>query len=144
MICLLSGETTRRAIAVKKISHSTILFAERNPNVRELIQRELLNEGYAVLTVKDGKELCAVLEKENHPDLVLLDPDLPYLGMEDVQHCLLRRTVTLPLVVYGFAGESLPHILGSRTFTHVTKDADPQDLKTTVRSVLKTRALGQG
>ncbi len=128
---------------MKQTLPSAILFAERNPHVRELIQRELLQEGYRVLTAKDGNELCFLLREGAQPDLVLLDPELPYLGVEDVLQCLLRRTVTLPVVLYGFSSGSLPAALESKAAAHVEKAADPQELKTTVRGLLKTRSLGQ-
>lgn len=128
---------------MKDVAHSLILLAERNPNVRGLIRRELLQEGYSVHTVKDGKELCCRLEGEQIPDLILLDPELPYLELENVMQCVLRRTTTLPLVLYGFFSAEFPCAFEEKALALVEKNADPQDLKTTVRSVLKTRALGK-
>lgn len=119
-----------------------ILLAERNPNVRNLMQRELLKEGYSVATAKDGIELCTLLEKDTSPDLVLLDPELPYLGEERILRCVMRRTVTLPLIIWGFSEEGLPADLRPKVEALVEKSEDPEDLKSTVRSVLKTRSLG--
>ena len=59
----------------------TILLAEDEDEVRELIAQVLQFSGYAVLTAPDGESALALFQKhKNQIDLILLDLSMPVMG----------------------------------------------------------------
>ena len=53
-----------------------ILLVEDNELNRDMLSRRLLRANYTVLTAGDGEEALRVI-REQHPDVVLLDMNLP-------------------------------------------------------------------
>lgn len=61
----------------------TILIAEDDRDIREALEDVLKNEGYAVDTVKDGKEALEYVDHRTRPyDLIILDLLMPLNGHE--------------------------------------------------------------
>ncbi|MBW2615230.1 MAG: response regulator [Deltaproteobacteria bacterium] len=84
----------------------TILIADRNRHVRELLKREMMAEGYRVRLAKNGRE---VLEQAYHHeplDLLILDLDLPDAGEVAILESIEDRIPTLPVVVHSFLSDS--------------------------------------
>ena len=68
-----------------------VLIADDEPDILEILKYNLSNEGYDVITAKDGDE---ALEKarRTHPDLVVLDVMMP--RKTGVEVCQLLRAQT--------------------------------------------------
>lgn len=68
-----------------------VLIADDEPDILEILKYNLANEGYEVITAKDGDE---ALEKarRNHPDLVVLDIMMP--KKTGVEVCQILRSQT--------------------------------------------------
>ncbi|MCX6755012.1 MAG: response regulator [Candidatus Nomurabacteria bacterium] len=59
-----------------------ILIVEDEESYRNILQRKLELEGFEILTTKDGEEGLSI-SLEKHPDLILLDLNLPKIdGLE--------------------------------------------------------------
>ncbi|MEX0991295.1 MAG: response regulator [Actinomycetota bacterium] len=67
----------------------TVLLAEDNITVRDLVERTLIRSGYEVLTTSDGREALELI-KEKRPGIVILDWVMP--GMQGSQVCALVKT----------------------------------------------------
>lgn len=78
----------------------TILIADDDPSVRQLLELVLSSQGYAVLTAENGDQLVR-LAQERMPDLLLVDLMMPQLdGFEAIRQ--LRndtRTAHLPMLI---------------------------------------------
>lgn len=75
---------------------STILIADDNPEVREIIRVLLGGEGFAVFEAADGAAAVA-LTKSTDPDLIILDIMMP--GMNGYQTCLeIRKNSNAPIL----------------------------------------------
>ncbi|MBC7904583.1 MAG: response regulator, partial [Gemmatimonadaceae bacterium] len=68
-----------------------ILIADDEPDIIEIIQYNLKQEGYEVFSAKDGDE-ALVRAKELKPDLVILDIMMP--KRNGVEVCRIMRTQT--------------------------------------------------
>jgi DNA-binding response OmpR family regulator len=60
-----------------------ILVVDDEQDVRDVLQRKLQREGYAVVCAKDGEEAIVMLASED-PDIILLDLVLPGCNGFDV------------------------------------------------------------
>jgi DNA-binding NtrC family response regulator len=80
----------------------TILVADRNPNVRDFLKRELMAEGYRVLQAKDNREVLKRVFSRTPLDLLIFDPDLPNAGEMEILEKLNDRIPPLPVVLHSF------------------------------------------
>src|SRR5438128_7026587 len=67
----------------------TILIADDEPDILEIIQFNLKQEGYEVITAKNGDEAIEQAKK-NQPDLIILDIMMP--GKDGIEVCNILRT----------------------------------------------------
>ena len=116
-----------------------ILIADLNPHVRELLTREFSRGGYRVRSARDGEELCAELSRGEAVHLLLLDPELPYLGSGPTLARFQRLAAALPLVLHVCSGEDADSPLGGPAAAVVEKGGDPERLLATVKQVLGSR-----
>lgn len=68
----------------------TILIADDEPDILEIISYNLQAEGYEVITAKTGNEALE-LAKHNKPDLIILDVMMP--GKTGFEVCKILRTL---------------------------------------------------
>lgn len=80
----------------------TILVADRNPNVRDFLKREMMAEGYRVLQAKDNREVLKQVFSRAPLDLLIFDPDLPNAGEVEILEKLNDRIPPLPVVLHSF------------------------------------------
>lgn len=85
----------------------TILIADRNPNVRGLLKRELEKEGYLIKMARNGREVLEWAYHYKFVDLLILDPDLP--GVEELSliQKLKDRIPALPTVIHALQSDDL-------------------------------------
>ena len=70
------------------IKSRTILIADDEPDILEIINYNLLTEGYSVITAKNGNE-AVELAKLHKPDLIILDVMMP--GKTGFEVCKILR-----------------------------------------------------
>jgi DNA-binding response OmpR family regulator len=71
---------------------TTVLVADDDQDIRELVELKLSSAGYHVLTVGDGRAaLDAVVAQQ--PDLAVLDVMMPVMSGTDVLRALRQRGV---------------------------------------------------
>ncbi len=56
-----------------------IIIVDDSESIREVVSFTLKNEGYDILTAKDGNEALLLLE-DNNPDLIITDLHMPNLN----------------------------------------------------------------
>lgn len=83
----------------------TILIADRNSHVRELLKREMESEGYRVQLAGNGSEALKRAFGPDFPHLVIIDPDLPDSDEMDILNKLEDRIPALPLIIHAFTSE---------------------------------------
>lgn len=93
----------------------TILVAEDDLAIRNVLRDKLVREGFTVLVAKDGEEGLTVALK-NNPDLILLDIIMP--GLDGVDMLRLLREDEW--------GKSVPVLL-------LTNDSNPEHMLETLK-----------
>lgn len=76
----------------------TILIIEDDQDVRRLVERVLLDEGYSVASASDGVSGLSAIEKKR-PDLALVDLTLPKLSGESVITEIRKKYPELPVMI---------------------------------------------
>ena len=88
----------------------TVLVADDEPDIREVLRLYLENAGYHVMEVRDGEEALRVLESEP-VDLCLLDIMMPGLSGYEVLGRLRRERPT-PVVLISAKGQDAEKVIG--------------------------------
>ena len=114
-----------------------ILITDRNRHVRDLLRREFAAAGYLVQAAKDGQEVLRLIEAAWEPDLIILDPEVPYLVELAVLERLRERYPYLPVVIHSFPPESA-HLAGGQATVFVEKKGDTERLKAVVAEAINS------
>ena len=121
-----------------------ILIIEDEIDVCEVVEYNLVREGYRVLNTGDGEQGLFLARKEA-PDLVLLDLMLP--GVDGIEICRVLKTdpVTgdIPIIMVTAKGEESDIVLGLGVGAddYVTKPFSPRELIARVKAVLRRGPL---
>jgi DNA-binding response OmpR family regulator len=116
---------------------NTILLVEDEPQLAQVIVRELEGVGYRVLHAPDGFKALETFSAEQ-PNLVILDWLLPAIdGLEVLQH--LRRTSAVPVLMLTARGEETDRVVGLEVGAddYLTKPFSMRELIARVRALLR-------
>ena len=121
---------------------TTILIADDDPHIRQVVRFAVEKAGYLVVEAKDGAEALSSISK-NKPDLVILDVMMP--EMDGTEVCRrLRADSDVPVVFLSSRDEEIDRIIGLELGgdDYVTKPFSPRELMARVKAVLR-RVDGQ-
>ena len=116
---------------------ATILVAEDERDLNNLVRRHLEEEGHRVVQAFDGPSAVLSAQQE-HPDLVILDWMLPRLdGLEVCRR--IRRESIVPILMLTARAEEIDRVLGLEVGAddYVTKPFSIRELLARVRAMLR-------
>ena len=116
---------------------ATILVVDDDPDIRELLQDYLGEQGYDVITVATADAFRQALA-EHEPDVVLLDIGLPGEdGLSLARH--VREHLDVGIIMVSGAGETVDRIIGLEIGAddYLSKPFDPRELHARLKSVLR-------
>lgn len=88
----------------------SVLVADDDAQIRQLLQIYLVKDGYQVFEAADGVEALSICERERI-DMVLLDVMMPKLsGYQVIQK--IRQTNNIPIIMISAKGQDEDKILG--------------------------------
>jgi two-component system cell cycle sensor histidine kinase/response regulator CckA len=117
----------------------TVLVAEDEEGVRELLRKVLGDHGHAVLEARHGRDALLVAERYERPiDLLIADVVMPELGGgELVERLQVRRPNLKVLYISGYTNDEVVRRGVRRTEAHfLQKPFTSQELMRKVRQVL--------
>lgn len=115
----------------------TILIAERNSRIGNLLEKTFQNRGYPVCVASNGYEAAEMLLREK-PALIVLDPDLPYLfALTEAGRDILN--IQIPVILHPLSAMENADLAMPASST-VYKDADPEHLLLAVETTLTGQA----
>jgi two-component system KDP operon response regulator KdpE len=125
-------------------TRARVLIVEDDPAVRRVVARYLGSQGFRVEAVATGEEAFA-RESAFHPDLVLLDLNLPDMSGLEVISALRDRTST-PIVVLSVLGGEADKVraLDLGADDYVTKPFGVEELLARVRVALRHAGRSTG
>jgi two-component system OmpR family response regulator len=115
----------------------TVLVADDDPHLREVVRYALAREGFVVREAADGAAALALAEAEAF-DLLVLDVAMPELdGLEVCRR--LRKTSAVPIVFLSSRGEEFDRVLGLELGgdDYLAKPFSPRELVSRIRAVLR-------
>ena len=95
---------------------NNILMSDSNPNVRKLLLREFLAEGYEVTLAKDGNEVIKWLNNINKFDLLILDSELLDSRGIFILKELRESHPDLPVIFHAFSDNNQQLVLEGTLF----------------------------
>ena len=116
---------------------NTILLADDDVELSDLLKEYFESEGFEVHTAYDG---AAALQRARQPglDLVVLDIMMPEMnGMDVLKE--LRRDSRLPVIMLTARGDDMDRILGLELGAddYVPKPCNPRELLARIRAVMR-------
>jgi two-component system, cell cycle sensor histidine kinase and response regulator CckA len=118
----------------------TILVAEDEPLVRNMITMLLQGRGYAVLEAGNGLEALQVAREHSHAEIDLLLTDVAMPQMDGIQLVREFRNAfpnTKIILMSGYTGESkLQYVTDESDITFLEKPFPIQSLEEKVRDLL--------
>jgi PAS domain S-box-containing protein len=136
----------RRRAARDARGRETILVAEDDPAVRELIENTLTRQGYTVVSAAGGAEAMAALERHGGPvDLLLTDVVMPDMdGLQLFQRVSELRPDTRVLYMSGYADEAIAHHgVIPKKVNFIQKPFAVRNLAAKIRDVLNEESRGE-
>ena len=118
----------------------TIWVLDDDPELRQLLNTYLSDQGYEVRTLNDGKQLKARLEFQR-PHLLVLDLMLPGDDGLTILRRLRDAGDDLPVVMLTARGEAVDRIIGLEQGAddYLAKPFIPRELTARIEAVLRRR-----
>jgi DNA-binding response OmpR family regulator len=121
----------------------TILIIEDEPELVNVLRSYLEKANYRVMTAYKGNTGLATWENQ-HPDLVILDLNLPGMDGLDVARAI-RRQADTPLIMVTARVEETDRLIGLELGAddYITKPFSPREVVARVRAVLRRSGAAQ-
>jgi two-component system, cell cycle sensor histidine kinase and response regulator CckA len=136
-------ERTAAPVALRAPGTGTILVAEDEPVVRDLILTTLRRAGYTVLTAADGRRAMELIDADGDGiDLLVSDVVMPHIGGLELADLVRVRRPGLPIIlISGYSEDLLSADRGREGVTVLAKPFTAQRLTELVGDTL-ARARG--
>jgi len=128
-------------MAISERQPDTILVVEDEAEISEVIATALEDDGYRVLTARDGRDALELVQQDP-PDMIVLDLMLPHVGGRKViQRCRTQQTTTdIPIIVVSGVRDA-PQDAEIQDLVFVEKPFDLDVLMVLVEDALPPRRL---
>jgi DNA-binding NtrC family response regulator len=114
----------------------TILVADHNPHIRQLLKREFMHAGYKVFEASTYNDIFFRITGAAPPNLIIFDLDLPYTSGLDALKRLQNLVPPIPTIIYSDLIEYEGHPDIGKTEAFVEKNGDPARLFEVVNGVI--------
>ncbi len=125
-----------------KTPETSILVADDDPSLRELLADLLASQGYKAVAVANGREALAALQAERF-HLVLTDLKMPGMGGGRLVEECLKQWPGVPLIVltaYGSIEDAL-ELIRKGVYDYISKPHKEKDLLLTIARALERERL---
>jgi two-component system alkaline phosphatase synthesis response regulator PhoP len=115
----------------------TVLVADDEPNLRSLLDSYLTQQGYRVVTARDGDEALAAA-RQAQPDVIVLDIMMPRMdGLEFIRR--FRKEAQVPIILLTARVDESDKVVGLELGAddYVTKPFSPRELTARIGAMLR-------
>lgn len=124
--------------------NESIFVVEDDPDIRELLEDYLVQNGFDVTTCNGGAELDQKLAEFGEPSFIILDVMMP--GEDGLSICRrLRATSGVPILMLTAKSEDIDRIIGLEIGAddYLPKPFNPRELLARIRAVLRRGVVPQ-
>ncbi|MGC9323880.1 MAG: response regulator [Desulfomonilia bacterium] len=117
-----------------------ILLVEDDELLQVLIKDELIDDGYEVITARNGVEAMSVLKNGEYgePDLIIMDIRMPKMdGLDTMGHILTSR-IEKPVIIHSAFSGYRENPLAMAADAYLVKSHDFSQLKATISELLES------
>lgn len=112
-----------------------ILLVDDEESIQLLYHEEFTDEGYMVISALNGEEALKKF-KENQPDLVILDIQMPGMNGIEVLRQMKMMNAEIPVILSSAYHEYKQNLGAWASDEYVVKSADLDELKKAVRKFI--------
>lgn len=119
---------------------STILIIDDDPDIVRVLERDMRDEGYTVVSGHDG-QMALNLARSRRPDLMIMDVQMPMTsGLKALE--FLRKTPetkNIPIIFLSGARSDMiyPAIANAHRVSFIKKPIDLEQINSLVRQLLE-------
>ncbi len=117
---------------------TSILIADDDKEIVDLVKLYLQNEGYTIYYAYDGAQVWETVQKEQL-DLVVLDIMMPKMDGLEVCRLMRQEGITTPILMLSAKAEDNDKIMGLLTGAddYMVKPFNPLELSVRVKAILR-------
>lgn len=113
----------------------TILVADDDEGIRNLLREELTEDGYRVLTVSNARDALKIVDQE-HLDLVILDIRMPGMDGLEALPRILGLKEGLPVILNSAYSQYKESFMSWAADAYVIKSSDLTELKQKIKELI--------
>jgi DNA-binding NtrC family response regulator len=113
----------------------TILVVDDDESIRILLQEELTDEGYRVITASNARDALKIVEQETL-DLVILDIRMPGMDGLEALPRIMGMKEGLPVILNTAYSQYQESFMSWAADAYVIKSADLSELKKKMKELL--------
>jgi CheY-like chemotaxis protein len=118
----------------------TVLLAEDEPMLRQVVRATLQHAGYDVIEAADGNAGLEILQSDNPIDILLTDVKMPGMnGYQLAEAGLSLRPALKVMLMTGYADEAIPDIIRDSSIPILRKPFNFANLASSIRQVITSR-----
>ena len=123
----------------------TVLIVEDEQAIVDILQFNLMREGYETLTAMEG-DTGLELAKSADPDLILLDVMLPKMTGFEICSALREAGFSMPIIMLTAKGEENDKVFGLEAGAddYITKPFSMRELMARVKANIRRRGMDAG
>lgn len=122
------------------MSKGKILIVEDDRDIAEMVEYNLIEEGYETISAFNGEDGVRLAKKER-PDLIILDIMLPIIDGFEVCRILKKEQITsdIPVVILSAKSQETDKVVGLELGAddYITKPFSPRELIARIRAILR-------
>jgi len=124
------------------VNKRTVLIADDEEGIRDLLGEICEDEGWRVILASDGKQALSKA-KNDHPDAVVMDVRMPELNGIEAFSKMKKAGLDVPVILMTAYGSSDVAIEAMKqgAYDYVTKPFDIEEMRLQIRKALKLREL---
>ena len=126
---------------MKEANMTKILCVDDDLNLLRLYRDELAEEGYKVISAKNGKEAVKKFG-EQKPDLIVMDIRMPQMDGIEPLNAILGKDRRVPVILNTAYAQYKENFMTWGAEAYIIKSSDLTELKGKIQDVLSQRKKG--